>query len=106
VAGHSQVGVELAHATLENLGIDEAGLEAMDRRILHCLAERSGGPVAIKTIAAVVDEKEDTLEGVFEPHLLRHGLLEKTARGRVLTARGYDALGIEPGSGLGTLFDA
>jgi Holliday junction DNA helicase RuvB len=106
VAGHTRVDVEVARATLENLGIDDAGLEAMDRRILRCLAERSGGPVAIKTIAAVVDETEDTLEGVFEPHLLRHGLLEKTARGRVLTSRGFDALGLEPESRLGTLFDA
>jgi Holliday junction DNA helicase RuvB len=106
VAGQAQIGVDLARTTLQNLGIDETGLEEMDRRILRCLAQRNGGPVAIKTIAAVVDENEDTLEGVFEPHLLRHGLLEKTARGRVLTAQGYRALGLEPESALSTLFDA
>ncbi len=106
VSGRAQIDLGLVRTTLENLGIDEAGLEEMDRRILRCLARRDGGPVAIKTIAAVVDETEDTLEGVFEPHLLRHGLLEKTARGRKLTRLGYRALGLESQSASGALFDA
>ena len=96
--GGARVDAALAHETLERLGVDEHGLEEMDRRILRCLAGQEGGPVAIKTIAAVVDETDDTLEEVFEPHLLRQGFLQKTSRGRVLTAAGWEVLGLQPGS--------
>ncbi len=97
VRGLPGIDLDLAQETLIRLGIDEAGLEEMDRRILNCLAQHEGGPVAIKTIAAVVGETEDTLEEVFEPHLLRKGLLKKTARGRQLTVQGYELLGLSPG---------
>jgi len=88
----------LARETLGRLGIDERGLEEMDRRMLRYLARQAGGPVAIKTLAAVVGETEDTLETHYEPHLLRQGLLQKTARGRVLTRDGWGAIGLEPRS--------
>ena len=94
VAGKDAIGTELATLTFEHLGIDEAGLEEMDRRILRCLAQAGGGPLALKTIAAVVDENEDTIENAYEPHLLRQGLVQKTARGRVLTPTGATSLGI------------
>jgi Holliday junction DNA helicase RuvB len=85
---------ELAAEALERLGVDENGLEEMDRRILACLARDPGRAVGLKTVAAAVGESEDTIEEVFEPHLLRLGLVDKTARGRVLTRRGADALGV------------
>ena len=66
----------------------------MDRRILRCLAH-AGDAVGLKTIAAAVDETEDTIEEVFEPHLLRTGLVRKTARGRMITEAGRDLLGEE-----------
>ncbi|NJN39913.1 MAG: hypothetical protein HC807_02260, partial [Gammaproteobacteria bacterium] len=69
------------------LGVDTNGLEEMDRRILRCLARTPERAVGLKTIAASVGESEDTIEEVFEPHLLRLGLLEKTARGRIVTGR-------------------
>ena len=93
VSGEATIDDALAAATLARLGVDERGLEEMDRRILRCLAANGGGPVAIKTIAAVVGETGDTLEDVYEPHLLRHGFLQKTARGRVLTEEGWRAIG-------------
>ncbi|MEE8467191.1 MAG: Holliday junction branch migration DNA helicase RuvB [Planctomycetota bacterium] len=96
--GTRRVDAALATEALERVGVDRHGLEEMDRRFLRCLAQNAGGPVAIKTIAAVVGETEDTLEDVFEPHLLRHDFVQKTARGRLLTDAGWRVLGLEPGT--------
>ena len=68
----------------------------MDRQILRSLARKPGQALGLKTIAAEVGEAEDTIEEVFEPHLLRSGFLQKTARGRMVTALGCRAIGIEP----------
>jgi len=97
VAGASGIDEELACEGLERLGIDENGLEDMDRALLRCLARNGDQPVGLKTMAAAVGESEDTIEEVFEPHLLRCGLLQKTARGRMITAAGLRALGEERG---------
>jgi len=96
VAGAPTITADLTRVTFEHLGVDEAGLEEMDRRILRVLADSRGGPLALKTIAAVVDENEDTIENAYEPHLLRKGLVQKTARGRVLTPAGAAAIGAPP----------
>jgi Holliday junction DNA helicase RuvB len=87
---------ELALATLSRLGVDDNGLEEMDRRILRSLARVQGTALGLKTIAAEVGEAEDTIEEVFEPHLLRSGFVQKTARGRAITPAGCRAIGIEP----------
>jgi len=92
VRGARAIGAELARDALERLGVDAHGLEDMDRRILACLA-RSTEPLGLKTIAAAVGESEDTIEEVFEPHLLRIGFLQKTSRGRVITSAGARAVG-------------
>lgn len=107
VSGRKKIGEELAHAALERMGVDGNGLEELDRRILRCLAQNLGIPVGIKTIAAAVGEAEDTIEEVFEPHLLRAGFLSRTARGRVVTTLGCAAIGIDPkklAGATGTLF--
>ena len=109
VAGRQTIDAPLARETFEQLGVDEMGLEEMDRRILRCLAASGGGPLALKTIAAVVDENGDTIENAYEPHLLRQGLLRKTARGRILTPAGAAAIGVRldppsEGSDQGRLF--
>ncbi|MCP5021579.1 MAG: Holliday junction branch migration DNA helicase RuvB [bacterium] len=93
VSGKPALDFAAAQETLGRLGIDQNGLEEMDRRILQCLANQNGGPVSIKTIAAVVGETEDTLQDVYEPHLLRQGYLQKTARGRMLTPTGAKLVG-------------
>ena len=103
VRGTNLVSSALASETLERLGVDEHGLEEMDRRVLRCLLQQ-GGPVAIKTLSAVVGETEDTIEDVYEPHLLRNGYLQKTARGRVITDAGRALLGFGPLSPQGGLF--
>ncbi|MCA9002281.1 MAG: Holliday junction branch migration DNA helicase RuvB, partial [Planctomycetes bacterium] len=95
VSGKARLDRAAAQETLDRLGVDANGLEEMDRRILLCLAKQGGGPVAIKTIAAVVGETEDTLQDVYEPHLLRCGYLSKTARGRMLTPSGAKLMGFQ-----------
>jgi len=101
------VDVKLASEALTRMGIDSNGLEELDRRILKVLAQNAPNAVGIKTIAAAVGEAEDTIEEVFEPHLLRSGFLQKTARGRVVTPDGCRAIGLDPKtipSTPGTLF--
>jgi Holliday junction DNA helicase RuvB len=92
VAGEPRLSGAIAVHALERLGVDEHGLEDLDRRVLACLAA-SSAPVGLKTIAAAVGETEDTIEEVHEPHLLRSGLLQKTARGRAITPAGRRVLG-------------
>ena len=95
VAGRTHIDVDLAEAVMERLGVDAHGLDDMDRRVLLCLLQSDGNPVGLKTIAAAVSESEDTIEEVYEPHLLRCGFLQKTSRGRVLTRAGAQVLGRE-----------
>ena len=96
VGGHPAIDVDLAMNALERMGIDEHGLEEMDRNVLRCLAQAGGEPVGLKTIAAAIGETEDTIEEVFEPHLLRCGFLQKTARGRRITRSGCIAVDLDP----------
>ncbi len=96
VDGNRAIDAQLAEATLRSIGVDGHGLEEMDRRILRCLADHAPQPAALKTIAAVVGEMEDTIEDVFEPHLLRSGFLRKTPRGRMITEQGLHLIGAEP----------
>ena len=84
----------IAREGLRMLGVDDLGLEPMDRQILNVLA-RTGIPAGLKTIAAAVGEEERTIEDVYEPHLLRCGFIAKTPRGRTLTEGGRRALGLE-----------
>lgn len=90
-----RIDADAAQEGLHRLRIDHLGLEEVDRRLLRALVQH-GDAVGLKTLAAMIDEAEDTLEEVLEPHLIRCGLLSRTPRGRVATARTYDHLGIEP----------
>jgi Holliday junction DNA helicase RuvB len=98
VQGQGRIDLTVANEGLARLRIDHLGLEEMDRKLLRALAQR-GEPVGIKTLAAMVDEAEDTLEDVFEPHLIRCGLLARTPRGRVATALAFEHLGLGPRGG-------
>ncbi|QDU67046.1 Holliday junction branch migration DNA helicase RuvB [Engelhardtia mirabilis] len=91
-----RLSATLADETMTRIGVDAHGLEELDRRILHVLARNGSTPIGLKTLAAAVGEAEDTIEDVFEPHLLRLGFLHRTARGRVATADGCRAIGVEP----------
>ncbi len=101
---------EVADLALQQLQIDELGLDQMDRDLLTIMADRfDGGPVGLDTLAAAVSEESDTIMDVYEPYLLKIGFLLRTPRGRVLTRLGYEHLGIDTAALRGpqrTLFDA
>jgi len=80
---------------LEMFEVDSIGLDKLDRTILISIIEKfGGGPVGIDTIAAAVSEDKDTIEEVYEPYLIRQGLLQKTPRGRTVTLNAYEHLDI------------
>jgi len=86
----------VAAAALELLEIDAAGLDEMDKRMLRIMAENyRGGPVGMSTIAVAVGEESETLEEVHEPFLIQEGYLQRTPQGRVLTPKGYQAIGLK-----------
>jgi len=83
VHGDGKITHDIANQTLSFLGIDQQGLTPVDRSILeHIHTTYNGGPVGVDTIAAIVSEDKGTIEDVYEPFLIRQGLLEKTPRGR------------------------
>jgi len=97
VAGLTRIDVKAADAALNRLEVDALGLDAMDRRYLRCIADNyEGGPVGVETLSAALSEQRDVLEEVIEPFLIQRGLLQRTPRGRMLTAVGYRHLGLEP----------
>jgi Holliday junction DNA helicase RuvB len=96
VRGEGVVSGEVAAAALGLLEVDAAGLDRHDRSILETIAVKfSGGPVGLSTLAAAVDEEQDTIEDVYEPYLLQQGLIKRTPRGRVITERGFEHLGLK-----------
>ena len=95
VRADGRITVDVAHAALDLLEIDELGLDNLDRRVLGSIIQKfSGGPVGLETIAASISEEADTIMDVVEPYLLQLGFIERTARGRVATHHAYDHLGI------------
>ncbi|GHT92189.1 Holliday junction ATP-dependent DNA helicase RuvB [Alphaproteobacteria bacterium] len=97
VSGANVIDRTIADVALKNLDVDENGLDSMDRKYLKCIFEfYNGGPVGVETLAAVLSEKRDTIEEVIEPYILQNGLVQRTARGRVLTISGYRYLGATP----------
>ncbi len=96
VAGNDAINAKAADAALTRLEVDHAGLDAMDRRYLSCIAENyAGGPVGVETLAAALSESRGTIEDVIEPYLMQQGLLSRTPRGRALTAKAYQHLGLK-----------
>jgi Holliday junction DNA helicase RuvB len=84
-----------AEKALDMMEVDSLGLDEVDRKILLTIIENyGGGPVGIATIAAAIDEEKDTIESIYEPFLMRIGFLERTIRGRKLTPRAYEHLGL------------
>jgi len=108
VRGDGRVTREVAEYALGRLEVDAAGLDAGDRRILSTIVKRfDGGPVGIDSLAASLAEDRDTLEFVYEPYLIQEGFLIRTPRGRQITKRAYDHLGLPPptrGGPQGSLF--
>ncbi len=87
----------IAREALELLEVDEAGLERLDRELLRSIVEKyDGGPVGLNTLAAALGEEPDTIEYVYEPYLLQLGFIQRTPRGRTITALGRAHLGAAP----------
>jgi holliday junction DNA helicase RuvB len=88
------VTLDIAREALELLEVDEAGLERTDRELLAAIAHKfGGGPVGLSTLAVALGEETDTIEDVYEPYLLQLGFLQRTPRGRVITALGREHIG-------------
>lgn len=109
VRGDGRIDRDIAEAALEMLGIDEAGFDALDRRLLMTIIDHfGGGPVGIESLAASLSEERGTLEDVLEPYLIQQGYLMRSARGRMVTAKGYRHFELSPPPrepGPGDLFD-
>ena len=109
VKGDGKLTTAAVEAALELEGIDELGLDDLDRRFLHMIIDvYKGGPVGIEATAATLGEETDTLVDVVEPFLLQIGLLARTRRGRLATLKAYEHLGIKgsPPAEDGSLFQA
>jgi len=105
VKGTGEIGAGVAAAALEMLEVDAAGLDRADRALLDTVASKfGGGPVGLSTLAIAIGEEQDTIEDIFEPYLLQQGLLKRTPRGRVLTQRAYDHLGLPAPENAASLF--
>jgi Holliday junction DNA helicase RuvB len=97
VRGDGAIDVEVARRGLDLFGVDDLGLDKVDRAILDALCSRFGGqPVGLSTLAVSVGEETDTVEDVYEPFLLQMGLVMRTPRGRVATPAAWLHLGLEP----------
>lgn len=96
VKGNGQISDTLAEEALALMDVDHQGLDYLDRRILEVIATKfKGGPVGLNSVAAAVQEEEDTIEEIYEPYLMQLGFLMRTPRGRVITELGYKHLGLD-----------
>ncbi len=93
IEGDGVIAKDIAARALSRLGIDDAGLDKMDQRVLVTIIDHfGGGPVGLETIAASLSEDKDTIEDVIEPFLIQCGYLQRTPRGRLATPRAYEHL--------------
>ncbi len=100
VDGTGHLSLDMARNALQRLGIDEIGLDEMDRRILTTLVKNyRGGPVGVETLSVALHESPRTIEEVYEPFLIKEGFLQRTPRGRVALERVYAYLDLEPPAG-------
>ncbi len=96
VAGADQVSRKVADEALIRLEVDALGLDQLDRRYLSMIAHNfGGGPVGIETIAAGLSEPRDAIEDIIEPYLIQQGFIQRTPRGRMLTANAWKHMGLE-----------
>ena len=97
INGDGIIDTKIAHGTMDLLEIDEVGLDPADRRILETIIEHhNGGPVGVDTLSAITGDERTTIEDFFEPYLMQIGMLERTPRGRKVTAKAYKHLNKTP----------
>lgn len=97
VEGESTISLNAAKQALASLGVDDHGLDKIDRAILHAMIHQyQGGPVGLETLAATIGEDSGTLEDVYEPYLIQRGFLSRTPRGRQATHQAWIHMGLTP----------
>jgi holliday junction DNA helicase RuvB len=97
VSQNKTIDKEFANKALSQLDVDKSGLDAIDRKYLNIIVEKyQGGPVGLDTLSAVLSEQKDMIEEVIEPYLLQRGLIQRSSRGRFVSASGWRHLGFEP----------
>lgn len=95
VEGTGSISPAVIKQALKLMTIDDDGLDAIDRKILHCIIQRfKGGPVGLSSLSAAIAEERQTVEEVYEPYLLQSGFINRTAQGRVATPQAFKHLGI------------
>ena len=95
MGGHDVITAEQAAEALRRMDVDEIGLDRMDRRLLEVMITHyDGGPVGLKTLAVACSEEVRTIEEIYEPYLIQCGLLKRTPRGRMVTAKAYRHLNL------------
>ena len=94
VQGNGEITKDIANVSLNQLGVDNLGLDEADRKYLTFLTDHRGGPVGVETISAALSEPRDALEEVIEPFLIQEGLIQRTPRGRMLGDLAWSHLGI------------
>ena len=95
VMGNGNIDLEITKLALDKLKVDSLGLDETDYHLLKSIIEKfNGGPVGIEAIASSIGEEQTTIEDVYEPYLLQTGLLKRTTRGRMVTEKAYQHLGI------------
>jgi Holliday junction DNA helicase RuvB len=96
VRADGTIAVDVAHAALKLLEVDEYGFDEVDRKLLRTIIEKfGGGPVGVNSIAAAISEERDTIEDIYEPFLIQAGFLDRTPRGRMATPRAYGYFGLD-----------
>ena len=96
VNGEEIVSKDIAKKALKMLEIDDKGLEETDRKILLTIINNfDGGPVGLKSVAASIPEEENTIEDVYEPYLMQMGFLARTPKGRIVTSKGFEHMGLK-----------
>src|SRR5438874_1967841 len=95
VRASGTITLDVAHAALKLLEVDQFGFDEVDRKLLRTIIDKfGGGPVGINSIAAAISEEKDAIEDIYEPFLIQIGFLDRTPRGRVATPRAYDYFGL------------
>ena len=96
VKANGSITKSIARESLKSLGVDNYGLDGMDRQILTTLIDKfGGGPVGVSSLSVAVSEDTTTIEDVYEPYLIKEGFIQRTARGRIAQKKAYKILGKE-----------
>jgi len=96
IESNGEINAEVAKASMQRLGVDEYGLDSMDRKIIKVIVEKfNGGPVGLESMAVAISEDAKTIEEVYEPYLIKEGFLQRTSKGRIALEKSFNYLGLE-----------